>query len=204
MRGFLRRRRVPLALGLAVLLGAGMAWSWSSWSVTAEAVDGVLRVDLDAPAVMVAFRLRADRDGVLCSPVRLANRSANGAAGAGQGLRSAVSCELTAGRSEVEVREIGDEPPTEGSFVQAVFADSADPEALRKLQRFAELLEQAGRLVDRHRGVWLPRGELEAMLGQGRGGGAVDVPIAATVAPQQWQQGGLQRLVIPWTTKQVR
>ncbi|MFO1031190.1 MAG: serine/threonine-protein kinase [Planctomycetota bacterium] len=205
VRGFLRRRRVPVALGVALLLGAALAWSWSSLSVTAVAEDGVLRVELDGPAVMVAFRLRAERDGVLCSPVRLANRSANGAAGAGSGLRSAMSCELTAGRSEVEVREIGDEPPAEGSFVQAVFADRGDPEALRKLERFAELLEQAGRLVDRRRGVWLPRGELEAMLGTGRGGGgAVDVPIAAMVAPERWQQGGLQGLVIPWTAKQAR
>lgn len=197
LRGFVRRQRTPLALSLAVLIGAALMMLSSQWSVAiAKGEDGVLRVQLDKPAVMVAFRMQEQDGGVFCSPVRITLPGTDGAKVANGS--APLECELPAGASEVQLHDIGDAPTEGPSFVEAVFAQRTDADAVAMLARLADLLQQAGRVVERRHGVWLTREQLEAMKQSGRGGAAIDVPISTKPQAQRWQHGDLQGIMIPW------
>ncbi|MBL9078208.1 MAG: serine/threonine protein kinase [Planctomycetes bacterium] len=177
-RAFVRRRRRPLALAAAALLGAAALWLAGGREPVAVrwVGDRTLTVEVAGAGRLAGFLAAIDANGdTWCAPLKFGDQLVR---------------DVDAG----EVRlELGPEVERYRQVVASTFfAASGDPASQRELADVVPRLEQAQRSIDRHDGEWLPAPELKARFAAGRGTAASTLPVERLFVEGAWSANGMQ------------
>ncbi|MBL8728334.1 MAG: serine/threonine protein kinase [Planctomycetes bacterium] len=184
VRAGARRHRRSLSMAAAALVGAG-----ALWLLRGEPAPGVqwaaaqtVTVDVPGPARMTGFLIgRNERGEVYCSSLRFG---------------ADVARAVPAGRTAVDLQPVGDAQRFADIAVSTLFADDGDADAQRRFAAVVQTMDRVRRAIEAREGEWLPEAEFRAHFLAGRGGAAVEVPVAALFADGAWTAHGLQGRVV--------